>query len=163
MLHNMCRWQKMSEHMHTARHCQPLLDLHSWAGDMFKNTSIKWNENEHKCALLCQIPGLVEQWFYSGRTGEIAIKKWQIKMIETTIGSMLYSRHHNVVVPLCWGPVPLWRTKSPVRDQYPLSGTVTTKMKNTAKIIVLLGLASAPPLILLEEIASVGLVVVSLL
>ena len=38
---------------------------------------MKWNENESKHTLLCQIPGLVDQWVYSGRAGDIIMRSQQ--------------------------------------------------------------------------------------
>ena len=43
---------------------------------------------------------------YSDKAGDIAIQMTIKGRNETTIGSMLHSRHNNIVVPLCQRPVP---------------------------------------------------------
>ena len=60
------------------------------------------NASAH-CSAKCQ--GECVKRSYSDRAGDIAIQMTIKDKDETTTGSMLYSRHHNVAVPLCQGPV----------------------------------------------------------
>ena len=76
------------------------------------------------CSAKCQ--GECIKRSYSDRAGYIAIQMTIKGKHETTIHSMLYSRHHNVAVPLCWGLVPFLEDQNPpcqepvpsVRDHY---------------------------------------------